>query len=130
MKETTEFLRAGFKTVNAYALAKADGKLDGTDLQFALPLVFTWQEGIKDLRFAQEAAAATPAQIDAAFNTASTELGSAIDPNWKYAFTTAAKGYYATYWGISNTAFQAGRLAALKEVKAKGAEAALKAAGL
>lgn len=125
MKETTEFLRAGFKTVNAYALAKADGKLDGSDLQFALPLVFSWQEGIKDLRFAQEAAAAAPADIDAAFAEAGKEL-TAVTPEFAYAFTNSAKGYYTTYWGISNTAFQAGYAAAVKAVKARGADAVIR----
>ena len=122
MKQTTEFLVAGFKTVNAYALAKKDGKLDGSDLQFALPLVFAWQEGIKDLTFAQDAAGASPSDIDIAFETASREL-TAVNPNWAYAFTNAAKGYYCTYWGIATTSFQAGYLAALRAVEARGLKA-------
>ena len=131
MKETTEFLQAGFASVNGYAEAKRDGKLDGNDIQFVIPLFFKWQTGIQNLTFPQDAAAATPAAIEAAFVTASKELTSSnMTANFKYGFTQAVKGYYTTYWLISNVSFQAGRLAALEEVKKKGATAVLAEAGL
>ena len=127
MKETTEFFQAGFFSVNSYAEAKKDGKLDGNDIQFLLPLFFKWQAGIKNLKFAQEAATATPAQIDAAFDTAAREMTSAaLTPEFKYAFKKAAHGYYCTYWGLTKEAFEAGRRAALLEAKQIGVAEALK----
>ena len=131
MKQTTEFLQAGFASVNGYAEAKKDGRLDGNDIQFVIPLFFKWQTGIQDLTFPQDAAKATPQAIEAAFVTASQELTSSnMTANFKYGFTQAMKGYYTTYWLISNVSFQAGRLAALAEVKQKGATAVLAEAGL
>lgn len=131
MKQTTEFLQAGFASVNGYAEAKKDGKLDGNDIQFVIPLFFKWQTGVQGLTFPQDAAKATPAAIDAAFVTASQELTSSnITPNFKYGFTQAMKGYYTTYWLISNVSFQAGKLAALEDVKKRGATAVLAEAGI
>lgn len=131
MQQTTEFFQAGFASVNAYAEAKKDGKLDGNDVQFVIPLFFKWQTGIQNLTFPQDAAKATPQAIEAAFVTASQELTSTnMTPNFKYGFTQAIKGYYTTYWMISNVSFQAGRLAALAEVKQKGATAVLAEAGI
>ena len=96
-----------------------------------IPLFFKWQTGIQNLTFPQDAAKATPQAIEAAFVTASQELTSAnMTPNFKYGFTQAIKGYYTTYWLISNVSFQAGRLAALEEVKQKGATAVLAEAGI
>lgn len=131
MKQTTEFFGAGFATVNGYAEAKKDGKIDGNDIQFALPLIFKWQEAVKDLTFATEASNATPASIDKMFDDVHGELSSSnMTGDFKYAFTNSVKGYYCTYWGISNTSFQAGKLAALAEVKKRGAAAVLAEAGL
>ena len=116
MKETTEVFVAGFKTINAWVLANKDGKLDGNDLQLALPLIFSWQAGIKDLRFASETAAATPANIDAMFNLCEQEL-TALTPENRYAITNSIKGGYVAYWGLAKASFQAGQQAVVKRLK-------------
>ena len=111
MKETTELLQSAFKTVNTIALIRADGKIDVNDVQHLIPLIFSWQAAIKDLKFASEAQAATPAQVDAAFATAAKELIS-VDSNFAAGFTNAAKGYYYTYWLAVRQGFEAGLAAA------------------
>ena len=108
MKETTELLTAIFKTVNSIKLAMADKKIDVNDLQYLLPLIFTWQEGVKDLTFAQEARTATPEQIDQAFAAAGKEL-TAYPDAFRYALITSVKGYYTTYWMASREGFEAGQ---------------------
>lgn len=111
MKETTELFVALFQTVNSIVLAAKDGKLDANDIALLIPLIISWQQAVKDLRFAQEAAAATPAQIEAAFNTASNQLG-ALAPDVKAAVVGISKGAYYGYWLAAKKGFEAGLAAA------------------
>ncbi len=111
MKETTELFVALFQTVNSVVLAGKDGKLDAGDIGLLIPLVISWQAAIKDLRFATEATAATPVQIETMFNTASNQLGG-LPPDVKYAVTAIAKGAYTGYWLAARKGYEAGFQAA------------------
>lgn len=126
MKETTELFVAAFKSVNTASLVMADKKLDPNDLQYILPLVFSWQAAIKDLTFAQEASKATGAQVDAAFATAAKELTN-LAADTAVGVTNAAKGYYSTYWLAVKDGAAAGKSELLAEIKAFGLPAVLAA---
>lgn len=106
MKETTELLSAIFSTLNTVKLASADGKLDLQDLPLLLPLISRWSAAIKDLRFAQEARAATPGDIDTAFVTAAREL-TAWPSAQAAGFTALFRGMYYGYWLASNAGYEA-----------------------
>lgn len=103
-----------FQTVNSVVLASKDGKLDAGDIGLLIPLIISWQAAIKDLRFAQEAAAAAPAQIESMFNTAGNQLGG-LAPDVKYAVLAIAKGAYTGYWLAARKGFEAGKAAALEK---------------
>lgn len=99
MQSTLELIKALFASITAAYNIKADDEVDGNDLVFVLPLIFKWQEGIKDLNFAIEASRATPEGIDAMFDIAAKEeLGTIIPEKIRYAIKNMAKGYYVTYW--------------------------------
>lgn len=104
MKETTELLSAIFSTLNTVKLAAQDGKLDIQDLPLLLPLIFDWQKAIQNLTFAQEARAATPDMIDAAFATAGRKL-TAWTPEQAAGFVNLLKGLYYGYWLAANAGY-------------------------
>ena len=107
MKETTELFGAVFATLNTVKTAASDGKLDLQDLPLLLPLIFDWQKAIQNLTFAQEARAATPDMIDAAFATAGRKL-TAWTPEQAAGFVNLLKGLYYGYWLAANAGFDAG----------------------
>lgn len=100
MQSTLELIKALFASINSAYLIMADKKLDGSDLAFILPLIFKWQEGIKDLTFAKDAANATEDSIENLFKLASVELN-AVPTKQRYAIVNMVKGYYCTYWIIA-----------------------------
>ncbi len=130
MKETTEAFEAGFKAVDTIIDVRSDGKINEQDIPKLLNLIFPIIAGIKDLTFAQEAKAATPATIDAAFLKASKQF-TVAGPDFAAGFTGAVKGYYYTYWLAVRqghaTGVAEGRAQILAEIKAKGLTAVLAA---
>lgn len=118
MKETKELLAALFQTVNAIALASKDGKLGTDDIAMLIPLIFAWQEAVKDLRFAGEAANAKPADIDNLFSDTDGQL-SALHPETRYGIVTLTKGAYVGYWLGTKKGFEAGFKAAVTQNQLK-----------
>lgn len=96
MKETTEFLEALTGTVNSGFQAAADGKLGVEDIAFFFDDISRWQEGIKNLTFAQEAAKSTPEGVENAFAAANAQMGN-VPPALRYDITNALKGFYSLY---------------------------------
>jgi len=118
MKETTEFLEALTGTINSGFQAAADGKLGIEDLSYFFDDIGRWQAGVKDLRFAQEAASSTPAQVDAAFQKAAAQMNG-VPEDTAYSISNALKGLYCIYRIAAKAGREAGYKAGLEQAKAR-----------
>lgn len=96
MKETRELGLALAGTLNSVAQANADGKLDLADLQYFFDDIFKWQEAIKDLTFAQEAALSDEADVEILFKDVRGQLN-AFNSEISYDIATGLKGIYCIY---------------------------------